>query len=211
MDNRVPPVQQITLAIFNRTNVGMLVVTESRKIILANQAATDLIRAGDVLVRDVDDRLVVQDEKTDESLAEACRNFAIVDNNAQDCHSQLLSIPRAVGRAPLMAEVSPVSAIVDEIDSNLKSALIMLIDPENRKLLDIRRLSQLYKLSMAEAAVGQLVLDGLSNPQIAMQRGTLTETVKSQISNIFSKTGVDSRTGLVCLAARLMPPKELEI
>jgi DNA-binding CsgD family transcriptional regulator len=56
-------------------------------------------------------------------------------------------------------------------------------------------------LSPAEREVAELVLGGLSNAEIAAQRGTALRTVANQIAVIFAKLGVGSRAELVVLLA----------
>jgi DNA-binding CsgD family transcriptional regulator len=52
-------------------------------------------------------------------------------------------------------------------------------------------------LSEAEREVARLVCDGLSNAEIAEQRGTATRTVANQLAAIYQKLDVDSRAELV--------------
>jgi DNA-binding NarL/FixJ family response regulator len=56
-------------------------------------------------------------------------------------------------------------------------------------------------LTKAEGAVLRQLLQGQSNAQIARLRGTALRTVTNQISSLFRKLGVHSRTELI---ARLM-------
>ena len=60
-----------------------------------------------------------------------------------------------------------------------------------------RELQLPVTLSPAEREVTELVLAGLSNAEIATQRGTASRTVANQIAVIFSKLGVGSRAELV--------------
>lgn len=52
------------------------------------------------------------------------------------------------------------------------------------------------RLTEAEADVACLAVDGLSNAQIARQRGTSTRTVANQMASILRKLGVQSRREL---------------
>lgn len=58
------------------------------------------------------------------------------------------------------------------------------------------------KLSGAERAVVQAVLDGLSNAEIARLRGTSLNTVANQLRSVFSKLDVNSRFELTDRCAR---------
>ena len=52
-------------------------------------------------------------------------------------------------------------------------------------------------LTRAERAICDLVLEGLSVPEIASRRGRAERTITNQLGSIFGKLGVRSRLGLV--------------
>jgi NarL family two-component system response regulator LiaR len=57
-------------------------------------------------------------------------------------------------------------------------------------------------LTERELEVLALMVEGLSNTQIAARLGVETSTIKSHVSNVLSKLGVESRTEAVTLALR---------
>lgn len=57
-------------------------------------------------------------------------------------------------------------------------------------------------LTEREREVLALMVEGLSNTQIASKLGVSTSTIKSHVSNVLSKLGVGSRTEAVTLALR---------
>lgn len=59
-----------------------------------------------------------------------------------------------------------------------------------------------YNLTKRELEVLELMVDGLNNTQIAGQLTVSPSTIKSHVSNILSKLGVESRTEAVTLALR---------
>ncbi len=60
-------------------------------------------------------------------------------------------------------------------------------------------------LSLAEAEVARLVLDGCSNAAIAATRMTSVGTVAKQVARVYRKLGVHSRSGLSAAAASGFP------
>ena len=60
-------------------------------------------------------------------------------------------------------------------------------------------LAPLDRLSAAERAVVELVLDGCTNREIAQRRGASVRTVGSQLEGVYRKLEVGSRTELVAL------------
>lgn len=57
-------------------------------------------------------------------------------------------------------------------------------------------------LTAAELRVVKLVMEGLTNPQIASRLFVSAQTVKTHMKNVFRKLGVSSRAELAALAAR---------
>jgi DNA-binding CsgD family transcriptional regulator len=69
------------------------------------------------------------------------------------------------------------------------------------------RTSLVDRLSAAERAIVEAVLDGRTNAQIAGVRGTSARTVANQVRSVFRKLGVTSRSELTSalLAGRRAP------
>ncbi len=57
-------------------------------------------------------------------------------------------------------------------------------------------------LTEAERQVARDVVDGFSNAQIALRRGTTPRTVAKQVASIFGKLGIGSRRQLVAMRQR---------
>lgn len=62
-------------------------------------------------------------------------------------------------------------------------------------------------LSAAERSVAMAVVRGLSNTEIALERGTSIRTVANQMHSIFTKLGVASRAELTRYAKGLRVPR----
>ncbi|MFO0684403.1 MAG: helix-turn-helix transcriptional regulator [Sandaracinus sp.] len=60
-------------------------------------------------------------------------------------------------------------------------------------------------LSAAEREVAAAILRGLSNAEIARERGVAVRTVANQVSALFRKLGVGSRAELAVLSTRGQP------
>jgi DNA-binding CsgD family transcriptional regulator len=61
-------------------------------------------------------------------------------------------------------------------------------------------------MTAAEWAVVRLVVDGRSNQDIATERGVAVRTIINQLSSVYRKLGVNSRTELALWWARQHPP-----
>jgi len=71
------------------------------------------------------------------------------------------------------------------------------INPLRPRAGDADHKAAAYGLSAAERAIMPSFLNGASIDEIAAQRGTTRETIRSQLKSIYAKVGVNSRTELV--------------
>jgi DNA-binding NarL/FixJ family response regulator len=76
-----------------------------------------------------------------------------------------------------------------------------------RVLLESRRVRSDQQLSAREEEVLRLVAVGHANKQIARRLGISERTVKSHLTNIFSRIGVTDRTQAALWAERNLPPE----
>lgn len=108
-------------------------------------------------------------------------------------------VERPSGRRPytlLVTRLLPTPLLGADRDAQ---AVIFVSDPEDPSLGMRDLLSSLYKLSLAEADLASLVTAGHSLEEAAAIRGVSVHTARSQLKNIFSKTGVHRQSDLVRL------------
>jgi len=96
---------------------------------------------------------------------------------------------------------------VDELAAAIRAARVgqPTLAPEATKVLiqkTTRPLTIGQDLTNREREVLRLLVDGLSNPEIAEQLNLSRSTVKTHVSHILEKLGVDSRVEVVTLAIR---------
>lgn len=80
---------------------------------------------------------------------------------------------------------------------NSAGALIFIYQSEFTQALDFEPLRQLFGLTAAELVVCSLMARGLSVQDIAASQSKSKETVRSQLKQVFSKTGTGSQAELV--------------
>jgi DNA-binding CsgD family transcriptional regulator len=74
---------------------------------------------------------------------------------------------------------------------------------ERKAVPDTARIASAYRLTPAETRVLEAILAGQRPAEIAASASVSTETVRSQLKAIFSKTGTNGQTALVRLATGL--------
>ena len=74
---------------------------------------------------------------------------------------------------------------------------VVAINPLRPHVADSDHKAAAFGLSAAERAILPAFLNGASIDEIAAQRGTTRETIRSQLKSIYAKVGVNSRTELI--------------
>lgn len=129
------------------------------------------------------------------ALAEVCRELrseqagssagpdaAVTRRRSGILHPRMLGVVASISMICRSATGMSEPSFVIELEKTEK--------PEHRRLL-------LERMTAAERAVAMVVLDGLSNQEVADQLGKSVQAVKFLLHNIYSKTGVSNRAALV--------------
>ena len=83
-------------------------------------------------------------------------------------------------------------------------ALVIVMEPgKNQSALQL--LATLYDLSPAELRIASALLAGKSPEQYALEAGVTMNTIRTQLKNMFSKTGTHRQSELVALLNRVPP------
>jgi len=131
----------------------------------------------------------------------------LVQSALQGVPMGTISVPRADGGDSLTILAASVRAQdVDRLaDANLQGAAVVLfiIDPANKAGVPVTWLMDAYGLTLAEAKVALAVSSGLSVPETANQLHLSPNTIKTQLRNVFSKSGVNRQAELARLIASI--------
>lgn len=108
-----------------------------------------------------------------------------------------VAVRRPFGRAPYTVTVAPLALKHHFLGYARPLLLAILNDPIAQKRTTRRVLQAAFFLTDAEAAVADLFAQGVSLKGIADQRGVSTETVRSQLKSIMSKTSTRRQVELM--------------
>lgn len=79
------------------------------------------------------------------------------------------------------------------------AALVFLFDPEQLPALSTERARKAFGLTRAEAILATELCRGATLDEIALQRGVSAHTIRTQLKNVFVKTGSNRQSDLVAL------------
>ncbi|RZI95373.1 MAG: helix-turn-helix transcriptional regulator [Rubrivivax sp.] len=79
------------------------------------------------------------------------------------------------------------------------AALLFVFDPEATPSITADTVRQLFGLSKREAEVAAALCSGRTLDELAAERGTSINTVRTQLKSVFNKTGTSRQADLVSL------------
>jgi len=196
------------LGVLDKLLVGLVILDDKGRIVVANESARRTCDNTRSLKLTADGTLQATDEITNRLLQQFITltgATAVGDGKAEGGQ---ISIARRNGRLPLILEAMPIRDDGLPDSDSVRGSAVFIIDPDRSEILSVDGLSKMFGLTLAEQRVAASIVNGLTVDQVADNRGTTSGTVRSQIKTIFSKTGTNSQSALVRLAANATPPIE---
>jgi DNA-binding CsgD family transcriptional regulator len=164
------------------------------KIVQMNSKAEDLLRKKDGMML-VHGRLSAAAHEEATRLRATIRDAVRTSNGKGMRSGGIVPVSRKKGR-PLSVRVAPVRnsglSLVHE-----PSAVIFISDPDQKVELSADLLQRCYGLTMAEARLTMVLVEGRSLKEAADICDVTHNTAKSQLKSIFVKTNVQRQSELV--------------
>ena len=184
----------------------MIVVLGSGYVLYANEAAQTLLDRADGILTGADGRLSTVDASGAAALSRAlAAASATATGQPGSAGTRLRLARRGSGKAPYLADISPLRDPRGELQTGLRASLVALIDPDATLSLSAEPFRDIYGLSPGETAVLGLILEGHGREAIAERRNVSPETIKVQTRAILRKTDCTDRVDLLRRALTLRP------
>jgi DNA-binding CsgD family transcriptional regulator len=187
---------------FDLSQTAAVLIDRRGRVIRPNRSAERLLH-GDVQIRDR--RIAATD----------CAATATLDRRLQELiFSQdeaglgdPIMLPRK-GRRPLLAYPGRLPAMIAN-PSSACQAIVVLVDPDARKVPQTVILRGAFDLTEAEARVAELLSSGASLEDICKRQKIAKETGRNHLKSIFAKTGTHRQSELVVMLNALLSATEL--
>jgi DNA-binding CsgD family transcriptional regulator len=160
-----------------------------------NRSASALLDEGNCMWLD-NGHLQTQDRPATSKLAMEIGN-AIRASRGDGCDLNSVVLLQRGGKLPLMLMIAPLRLAESPLAHG--AALLFAFDPEATPRVTAELVRRLFALSEAEAELAIALCRGKTLDDVASQRGTSINTVKSQIKSIFLKTGTKRQSELVSM------------
>jgi DNA-binding CsgD family transcriptional regulator len=183
-------------------NAGILVVADKARILHANHSARDML-AKRAPIAAVNGVLSVRDAQAREELTNA---IILARTDEATIGTNGIAVPLRDERSAV-AHVLPLAH--GELRTRLvphATAAVFITQPMDGAAPDIGAVAASFGLTPAEARMLEQLAAGATFAEAAETLGVSTNTAKSHLARIFSKTGVSRQADLIALVNRLVPP-----
>jgi DNA-binding CsgD family transcriptional regulator len=144
---------------------------------------------------------------SDEAALQQTLRAALEEDPAkQRPESHFMAISRLSGRRAYPVMVSRLLSALGDSALHDAAAVLFISDLEGRSFGRTGLLRDLYDLTRAEAELVDLLCDGIPISEAARRRGVTTNTARSQLKQVFSKTETGRQADLVRLVLAGIAP-----
>ena len=187
--------QQAMLQTMDTLVLGVMLVTSNGQVKFANPAAEDLLRRRSGLVM-IHNRLHAAAPSIDPEFQRLLNSATRAVSGETPEAGGMLRLPRQ-GSKPINLSVYPFVGPAPSDRSRVASALLFIDDPDMHNPPRRDALAQMYGLTSAEAKLFEALLTGERLQNYADRCFIGLQTVKTQLSRLFYKTGSTRQTDLV--------------
>lgn len=196
-------------AALDRISTGVLLVGDDRSIMFANRAAKNILAEDDGLSlrkygTDVSGCLFSGNVKTQAAIETALSNAIEPMAQAVPHFAQSVRVSRPSGQLPYAMQFSSLASNNEFGEGkDAPQVIVFISDPAQEIQVDPELLRKTYGLTPAEIRVAVTLCQEGSLDEVAEKACISVHTVKSQLKQVYQKTGVDNRTKLTKLIVSL--------
>jgi DNA-binding CsgD family transcriptional regulator/PAS domain-containing protein len=196
-------------AALDRIGTGVLLLNDDRSILFANRAARNILSDDDGLsLRKYGTgalgRLFSGDVKTQAAIETALSNAIDPMAQAVPHFAQSVRVSRPSGQLPYALQFSSLASNNEFGEGkDAPQVIVFISDPAQEIQVDPELLRKTYGLTPAEIRVAVMLCQEGSLDEAAAKAGVSVSTMKSQLKQVYEKTGVDNRTKLTKLIVSL--------
>ena len=191
-----------SLAALDRLPNGVLLTNGAGTVTFANRSAQHMLEEGDGLrLRKLTNsadlgELTGESTASSKAIGDAIRATLKRDPFATPHFSKCVTVPRTSLVASYTLQFS---ALGKHNEFGAYATIIFIADGAQKVEIDPALLQSAYELTPAEARVAMALLEWNSVQEVADALGTSTNTVRTQIKQIYAKLGIDTRARFVKL------------
>ncbi len=182
----------------DQLSVATIILDERGHLLNNNSVAKTLLDQSDGLYLR-EQQLHIQSREINKKLQEALTTIIAAQQRGETSVVRALRIPRSPGRADLGMIIRPVASGEWSEGQYSPCAALFISDPDLRESASQQILSDLFRLTPAEANLATLLARGLSLAEVSEAQNISQHTARAQLKSIFAKTDVSRQAELVRL------------
>lgn len=174
---------------------ALAILEGNGNVVYCNEKMKSLARDGDISI--LNGRIHAVSPHSRSRILAAVDECYRAASAGQPQASRTIAVPRSSVPSPLAIVVGAVRT-VDGLDlSEIPLVVLLAADPDARYEIQRGGLSELYKMTGAEADVAGMLAEGLSPDEISKHLGISMNTVRTHMKRAFEKTRVGRQADLV--------------
>jgi DNA-binding CsgD family transcriptional regulator len=179
------------------SGIGMIIVAEDARVLSCNDVAERIVSAGcGITIRGT--RLCAQTSAATELLRVTIAEAARAGVRSGRGSGGVLALPAGLeNRMPVL--IAPLKAENDLFRFHRPAAVVFISGKERSSRLAAADIEQVFGLTPAEARIVCGLLEGLSLNEYALKARVSVATVRTQLKQVFAKTGATSQSILMRL------------
>ncbi len=197
---------QAVLSVLDRLELGICISNANGDIILHNRHAAETFANKDGLWLGVDGKLHSSNSEDRQRLFNAIHKVSATAMGQNRVNSVEILIDRQGTQSPLLVIASPLRDAGMELERNLTGCLLTIVDTERQLGLRSEAFCAAYGLTPMEQRAAELLMTGLTTPEIGEELGVATSTAQTHVKAVFQKTRSTNRVNFVWKAVQFSPP-----
>jgi DNA-binding CsgD family transcriptional regulator len=187
------------VAAFDWLDAGFLIANAAGQLLFANEAAARILEAQDGLALDAAGKITTGLVESTGGPSEM-EDFPTILAAARKRSGLIISVQRPSGKLPLTLTLRPTRPEPSR-STNAEAGTVQVLvhDPERTASAGLTGLRELYGLTITEARLATLIMQGKTTEDCTGLLGIRRTTVKMHLRNLYGKTGVQRQSELVAL------------
>jgi len=202
---RAQQLSEVTAGALDRLSTGVVLMDGRGHPLLVNREAARISNSDDGFSI-LKEGPAAADHAHTRLLRELIREAGAAGPGAERPAGRALRLPRPSGRADYQIVVLPLPRRCQPLEEGPIIAVLFITDPERSQTPIGHLIRDLFGLTEAEVRLVLELLSGRSLSEAAKALGLSRNTVHSQLSSVFRKTGTGRQSELVRLVLRAIAP-----
>lgn len=197
--------------IADNLQLGIFVIDEFRTEIWKNRYADKILTKGSILTLDPhNNKISCSNRRSAERLRNLVHQIFNTGNSNGTSHSCIFTITNELDSLEYLAALKPLKNLLSFNGASVPAAVLYLAQSQVRKVPDVKHFAGLWGMAPVQSRIAHQLIQGKRLDQIAADLGITTNTARSHLKQIFSKTQTQRQVEIIQLLEGLFGFVEFE-